>query len=72
MENYLDDAISKYKLTNTDITGNYQTFLEKSASLELQISIAQSLAKIADELEKLRLAIEVENDQNFKDKFCGG
>lgn len=50
---YLQDAISKIDQSEGDCTTNYQAVLIRQAELRLQISIAQSLAEIAKQLDIL-------------------
>ncbi len=51
---YLREAISKIEQSEGDITANYQGVLIRQAKLNLQISIARSLERIADALEGLQ------------------
>lgn len=45
---YLQDAINKIEQSEGDCTTNYQAVLVRQAELRLQISVAQSLAEIAN------------------------
>jgi hypothetical protein len=68
---YLQLAISRIDQSEGDVTNNYQAVLIRQAELYLQISIAQSLAKIANELEMMNSNNQELKDARFNRKING-